>query len=112
MIAALRNKFESVPLNDVNKTLRLIMRYTWIGTGALFLCYSYFVGAITFSVINQQALEQTNKTLVSTMSNQERIYLQSQQNLTQDYAASIGLVKGTAVAFAIAKPALAWNVGQ
>ncbi len=112
MIATLRHKIESVPLNDINKTLRLVTRYAWIGTGALFLCYSYFVGAITFSVINQQALEHTNKTLVSTMSNQERVYLQSQENLTQEYAASIGLVKGTAVAFATAKPALAWNVGQ
>jgi hypothetical protein len=112
MIATLRNKFESVPLNDINKTLGLITRYAWISTGVLFLCYSYFVGAITFSVINQQALERANKALVSTMSNQERIYLQSQQNLTQDYAASIGLVKSTAVAFATARPALAWNVGQ
>jgi hypothetical protein len=59
MIATLRSsiqeKFESVPLtSEVNKTLGLIIRYTLIGTGALFLCYSYFVGAITFSVINQQ----------------------------------------------------------
>ncbi len=46
------------------------------------------------------------------MSNQERVYLQTQQNLTQDYAASIGLVKGSAIAFATAKPAFAWNVGQ
>lgn len=112
MIATLRNRIESVPLNEVNKTLGLLIRYGWIGTGALFLCYSYFVGAITFSVINQQALEQANKTLVSTMSNQERMYLQAQQHLTQDYATTIGLVKGNAVAFATAKPALAWNVGQ
>ena len=116
MIATLRNKIESkiesVPMNDVNKTLRHLTRYAWIGTGVLFVCYSYFVGAITFSVINQQALEQTNKTLLSTMGNQERVYLQKQQNLTQDYATSIGLVKGTAVAFAKAKPAFAWNVGQ
>lgn len=112
MIATLRNKFESVAMNDINKTLGLITRYAWISTGVLFLCYSYFVGAITFSVINQQAIERTNKALVSTMSNQERIYLQTQENLTQGYAQSIGLVKGTAVAFATAKPALAWNVGQ
>ncbi|HTH92864.1 MAG TPA: hypothetical protein VL576_00045 [Candidatus Paceibacterota bacterium] len=113
MITALRNKFESVAMsNDINTTLRLVTRYAWISTGALFLCYSYFVGAITFSVINQQALERANRALASTMSTQERIYLQSQQNLTQDYANSIGLVKGTAVAFATAKPALAWNVGQ
>jgi hypothetical protein len=117
MIATLRSsiqeKFESVPLtSEVNKTLGLIIRYTLIGTGALFLCYSYFVGAITFSVINQQSLEQANKTLVSTMSTQENIYLQTQENLTQDYANSMGLVKGTAVAFATARPVLAWNVGQ
>jgi hypothetical protein len=45
----LRNTIESkldvLPMNsDVNKTLGLVIRYTWIGTGALFLCYSYFVG--------------------------------------------------------------------
>ncbi len=116
MIASLYNKIgnkiESVPLNDVNKTLRFITRYVWIGTGVLFVCYSYFVGAITFSVINQQALEHSNKTLVSVMSNQERVYLQKQQNLTQSYATTIGLVQGTAVAFATAKPAFAWNVGH
>jgi hypothetical protein len=112
----LRNKIEStidlVPVNDVNRTLRYVTRYTWIGTGVLFVCYSYFVGAITFTVIGQRALEQTNKTLISSMSNQERIYLQNQAQLNEAYATSIGLVKGTAVAFAVAKPAVAWNVGQ
>lgn len=103
---------DAVPMGDVNRTLRHMTRYAWIGTGVLFVCYSYFVGAITFSVINQQALVQSNKTLVSTMSNQERVYLQTQEHLTQDYASSIGLVKGTAVAFATPKPAFAWNVGQ
>ncbi len=112
MIAALKNKIESVPMNDVNKTLRLITRYTWIGSGVLFVCYSYFVGAITFTVVHQRAVEQTNKTLISTMSDQERVYLKNQQQLNENYASSIGLVKGTAVAFAVAKPAVAWNVGQ
>jgi hypothetical protein len=112
MIATLREKIESVPMNDVNKTLRLITRYTWIGSGVLFVCYSYFVGAITFTVINQRAVESSNKTLVSSMSDQERVYLKNQQQLNESYASSIGLVKGTAVAFAVAKPAVAWNVGQ
>ncbi|MES2224922.1 MAG: hypothetical protein V4478_02960 [Patescibacteria group bacterium] len=112
MIAILRNRIESVPLNDVNKTLKLVTRYAWIGTGVLFVCYSYFVGAITFSVISQRAVEQKNRTLISSMSEQERTYLQSQKQLNESYAASIGLVKGTAVAFAVAKPAVAWNVGQ
>jgi hypothetical protein len=112
MIAILRNKFESVPVSDVNKTLGLMLRYTWIGTGLLFICYSYFVGAITFSVINQQAITQANKTLTSAMGNQENVYLQTQQQLNESYAAGIGLVKGTPVAFAVARPAVAWNVGQ
>ncbi len=105
----LRNKIEAT---DLNRTLRTLTRYTWIGTGVLFVCYSYFVGAITFSVIRQQALEQNTKGLISSMSTQERAYLQTQQAMTESYAASIGLVKGTAVAFATAKPALAFNVGQ
>lgn len=108
----LRNKIEAVSATDLNKSLRLLTRYTWIGTGVLFVCYSYFVGAITFSVIKQQALEQNTKGLISSMSTQERVYLQSQQNMTESYASSVGLVKGTAVAFATAKPALAFNVGQ
>ncbi|MDB5188730.1 MAG: hypothetical protein JWM92_328 [Candidatus Nomurabacteria bacterium] len=108
----LRNKIESVPASDINRTLGVMMRYTWIGTGVLFVCYSYFVGAITFSVIKQQALEQNTKGLISSMGNQERIYLQTQQTLTENDAATIGLVKSPAVAFAVAKPALAWNVGQ
>jgi hypothetical protein len=112
MIATLRNKIETVPMNDVNKTLRLITRYGWIGSGVLFVCYSYFVGAITFTVINQRAVEESNKTLVSSMSDQERVYLKNQQQLNESYASSIGLVKGTAVAFAVARPAVAWNVGQ
>jgi len=99
-------------MNDINKTLGLVIRYAWISTGVLFVCYSYFVGAITFSVINQQALQQANKTLISSMGNQERVYLQAQAHLNESYATSIGLVKGNAVAFAVAKPAVAWNVGQ
>ncbi len=112
MINALQNKIESLPIGEVNKTLGMVTRYAWIGTGVLFVCYSYFVGAITFSVINQRAIEQTNKTLISSMGDQERVYLQTQQHLNESYAASIGLVKGNAVAFAVAKPAVAWNVGQ
>ncbi|GEM_PF-1218176 len=109
---ALLNKIEDVKIEDIDKTLRLMTRYAWIGTGALFVCYSYFVGAITFSVINQQAITQANKTLTSVMGNQERVYLQTQKQLNESYATSIGLVKGNAVAFAVAKPAVAWNVGQ
>jgi hypothetical protein len=78
----------------------------------LFVCYSYFVGAITFSVIKQQALEQSTKSLISSMSIQESTYLQSQEQLNQDYATTIGLVQSNAVAFAVAKPAFAWNVGN
>lgn len=114
--ATIRNKIGShagaIAAHDFNKSLRLMTRYAWIGTGMLFVCYSYFVGAITFSVIKQQALEQTTKRLISTMSDQERIYLQTQQGLTAQSAANIGLVKSTAVAFATAQPALAWNVGE
>lgn len=109
----LRNKIQStMESNDINKTLRLLTRYTWIGTGVLFLCYSYFVGAITFTVISQKALDSTNKTLISSMGDQERVYLKNQQQLNENYASSIGLVKGSAVAFAVAKPAVAWNVGE
>jgi hypothetical protein len=114
--ATLRNKIDShldvIATFDGNKALRATIRYGLIGTGVLFICYSYFVGAITFSVIKQQALEQSTKGLISTMSNQERMYLQTQQGLTQESAAAVGLVQSTAVVFATAKPALAFNVEQ
>ncbi len=114
--AVLRNKIDShvdaIASYDFNQAVRVMARTAWIGAGVLFVCYSYFVGAITFSVIKQQALEQGTKALISTMSDQERIYLQTQQGLTQDNAAALGLVKSATVAFATAQPALAWNVGQ
>jgi len=112
--ATLRTTIEdSVSAHDVRKTLRLMTRYAWIGTGILFICYSYFVGAITFSVIKQEALDQNSKGLISTMSTQESTYLQTEQNLTaQDSAAAMGLVPSTAIAFATATPVLALNVGQ
>lgn len=99
-------------MSEVSRTLKLITRYAWIGSGVLFVCYSYFVGAITFTVIDQRAVEQENKALVSSMGDQERAYLAHQQQLNESYASSIGLVKGNAVAFAVARPAIAWNVGQ
>jgi hypothetical protein len=92
--------------------LGMVTRYAWIGTGLLFICYSYFVGAITFSVIKQQAIEQTTKSLISSMSIQENTYLQTQERLNEDYATTMGLVQSNAIAFATAKPAFAWNVGQ
>ena len=114
--AVVRNKIDSqieaLANFDANKALRLTTKYALIGTGVLFICYSYFVGAVTFSVIKQQALERSTKAVISTMSDQERTYLQTQLGLTQQSAAAAGLVPSTAVAFAVAKPVLALNVGQ
>lgn len=99
-------------MQDMNKALGMISTYAWIGTGVLFMCYVYFVGSITFSIVKQQGIQSTMKTLISSMSKQELAYLQTQKTLSADYAATIGMVPATVVSFATPKRAFAWNVGR
>jgi len=111
MMATIQRTIQTVPF-DLNKSLRSIARYAWLSAGVFFVCYLYFVGAITFSIIKEQGLQQHTKTLISSMSQQEMAYLTIQKNLTQDYAGQLGLVATTIVSFATPKQAFAWNVGQ
>lgn len=110
----IKNKMELVQAYDMNKTLRMIGTYAWIGAGVLFVSYIYFVGSITFSVIKQRGLEQANKGLISQMSKVELAYLNAQKDLTLDYASTLGLVQASAntVSFVSAGHAFAFNVGR
>lgn len=99
-------------MQDVNKALGTIGTYAWIGTGILFVCYGFFIGSITFSIVKQQGTQSDIKTLISTMSKQELAYLNTQKNLTENYALEVGMVPVSVVSFATPKRAFAWNVGN
>lgn len=112
MIQTIQNTIDAVPMHEFNKALRMIGTYAWVGTGVLFVSYMYFVGSITFSIVKQQGTQSDIKTLISSMSKQELAYLNTQKELTENYAATIGMVPATMVSFATPKRAFAWNVGN
>ena len=112
MITAIQQKFETVSF-DLNHGLHSISTYAWIASGVLFVCYMYFVGAITFSVVKQRALAQETKQLISQTSVEEMNFLAVQKSLTQEFAQSTGLVSaGSTIAYTGPRKAFAWNVGQ
>lgn len=84
----------------------------WIAAAVLFLCYLYFVGAITFAVVSQRSHSASVKQLVSTIAYEEQQYLDTQRTLTKAFAANAGFTTPTSVAFATPKRALAWNAGR
>ncbi len=112
MINKIKHTVAVVQAQDMNKSLRHIFTYAWIGTGVFFACYIYLIGSITFSVVKQRGLEQTNKTLISQMSEQELAFLSSQQSLTLASAAEFNLVPAPTVAYTAPTRAFAWNVGR
>ncbi len=112
MIQKITNKIRNVQFEDMNKHIRTVLTYTWIGSGALFACYLYFVGAITFSVVKQQELARDIKGLISAMSTEELTYLSQEKNLTESYAQAEGFVRAEKTAFAAPRRAVAWNVGR
>jgi hypothetical protein len=112
MIKTIQNTIETVPMQDINKALRTIGTYAWIGTGLLFVCYGFFIGSITFSIVKQQGIQGDIKSLISSMSKQELAYLNTQKTLTESYASEVGMVPVNVVSFATPKRAFAWNVGH
>lgn len=112
MIKTLRNTVQHTHTLDLGSTLKSITTYAWIGAGVLFVAYVYFVGAITFSVVKEQAMQQETKTLISTMGQAELQYLAQQKSLTQSYAYAQGFVSAEKIAFALPQRAFAWNVGR
>lgn len=89
--------------------VRRTTRSLWIASGVLFGLYLYFVGAITFSVIEQKGLEESTKILTSDMSTQELVYLEQEKQLTKEFAYSIGLVDAQAYTFTTKKQSVALN---
>lgn len=92
--------------------MRSIASYAWLVSGVLFVCYLYFIGAITFSVVKQRALAQETKQLISTTSVEEMRYLVAQKSLTATYATTVGFVPSSTIAYTEPMRAFAWNVGR
>lgn len=92
-----------------NMLLRRTTTYCFIGAAALFGCYMYVVGAITFSVIERKGLEESTRTLLSDISMQELQYLGQEKGLTKQAAYSTGLVDAPSLAFTSQKRAVAWS---
>lgn len=111
MMTTIQQKINSFAFEDMNRHIRTVLTYTWIGSGVLFACYLYFVGAITFSVVKQQELARDIKGRISSMSVQEFSYLSQEKNLTESYARAQGFVRAEKTAFAVPRRAFAWNVG-
>lgn len=97
--------------SNLNKIIRNVTTYMWISTGALFACYLYFIGSITFSVVKQKDIQSDIKLLISSIGKQELVYLQNQKKLTEEYANSLGLQSAKQITFSAPKKAFAWNVG-
>jgi hypothetical protein len=110
MIKHIKNRIESV--QDVNRTLKVLSTYVWIGSGVLFACYIYFVGALTFSIVKQKGLEQSIKAAISSMSIQELSYLNLQKDLTLSQALQMGLVEAHTISFVSQSRAFAFNAGR
>ncbi len=92
--------------------VKSITRYTFFGSIFVFACYLYTIGAVTFSVIERQGLEQSQKQLISNISMQELKYLEEEKRLTKDVAYSFGMVEPKSISFTEQKRAFAWNVGR
>lgn len=107
MIAHLAAKL--TPSSEFNRTLKIVTRSAWIASGALFVCYLYLVGSITFSIVKQREIEQDIKMAVSNMSREELGYLMTQKELTKSAAAELGLVAPEKVSFAPVVRAFAFN---
>lgn len=110
MMTYIKNNIRS--FNDYALLLRRATKYCFVGASVLFACYIYFVGAITFSVVERQGLEESTKELVSEISMQELHYLGQEKQLTKEVAYSTGLIDAPSLAFTAQQRAFAWNAGR
>lgn len=110
MIRQLKNNI--ILFNEYALLLRRATKYCFIGTGVLFGFYLYFVGAITFSVVERQALEESTKSLASDISVEELHYLEKEKGLTKEVAYSNGLIDAPSLSFTTKQSAFAWNAGR
>lgn len=110
MIAKIKNNLQS--FNEYATLIRRANKYLFVLAGLSFACYIYFVGAITFSVVERQGLEQSNKTLLSDISMQELMYLREEKKLTKEMAYTDGFVDAPTLSFTTRQSAFAWNAGR
>jgi len=100
----------ALTMSDMNSTLKSLTKYAWLTAGALFACYLYFVGAITFSVIAQEGLAQEIRATVSQTSKEELKYLTVQRRLTEEYAKEQGFVSPQTISYTAPASSFAWNM--
>ncbi len=110
MMTQIKNNIRS--FNEYALLLRRATKYCFVGVGVLFAGYLYFVGAITFSVVERQGLEESTKTLASDISIQELHYLEKEKYLTKEVAYSMGLIEAPSLSFTTKQRAFAWNAGR
>lgn len=110
MMKTMKNKIQS--FNEYGLLLRRTTKYCFIGAGALFACYLYIIGAITFSVIERKGLEESTKVLASEISMQELEYLKMEKTLTKETGYLNGFVQPESIAFTAQKRSVAWNAGR
>ncbi len=110
MIYRMKNKIST--FNEYGLLLRRTTKYCFIVSGALFICYLYVVGAITFSVIERKGLEESTKVLASDISMQELEYLKAEKTLTKETAYLSGFIEPASITFTAQKRAFAWNAGR
>jgi len=102
-IAKLTDRYDYVTI------MRGGTRFFFIGSIVLFLMYLYFVGAVTFTVVQRRNMEEGLKTLSSDVSKEELRYLSAEKGLTKDVALNRGFVEPSKLTFTGPKNAVAWN---
>lgn len=107
MMTQIKNKIET--FGEYTLLVSRMTRYVWATSGVLFGLYLYFVGAITFSVVERQGLEESTKTLRSDISTQELHYLEKEKMLTKEFAYNMGLIDAPTISFTTQQRSFAWN---
>lgn len=103
---------EALMGQSANGSLKKIARSAWLVAGVLFAAYLYFVGAITFSVVAQEALAQDITTLRSQASIAELQYLESQKSFTEAEARALGFIDPQELSYAATAPSVAFNTDE
>lgn len=110
MMTNIKNNIRS--FNEYALLLRRTTKYCFIASLVLFACYLYFVGAITFAVVERQGLEESTRGLASAISMEELKYLEKEKGLTKEVAYSSGLIDAPSLSFTVKQRAFAWNAGR
>lgn len=110
MMTQIKNNI--ISFNEYALLLRRATKYCFVGVAVLFAGYLYFVGAITFAVVERQGLEESTRSLASDISIQELHYLEKEKHLTKEVAYSMGLIEAPSLSFTTKQRAFAWNAGR